>query len=148
MAWIALILGAGLIAFVLYLLPYAYMNAQYEVPIFIEHLRTWLQDHYGIHQWHIQITLILLPMFVAGCLFLYLSKTMTHYVDIVEHNLSESQEYSPTRVVIPFEAMKTKRQAAYKEPKFRQRPMFILISIILILIALILIEWALILGFT
>ena len=69
-AIICLVLALGLLGFTLYFIPYAFLNAQYSVPLFLEHLKTYLEDHHRVLIWHLQMLIIFIPPLIISGLLL------------------------------------------------------------------------------
>lgn len=130
---LCLILGVGLLGFCIYLLPYMLINLHYSVPTFIVATQAYLAEHHGIHGL-LQIWVVLLPLILAACMFLYLAREYTLTIEDEEAQLEQiktdtNKIASPPRVF---------------RKKYKIHPMIASLSLVLLaLVLLLLVEWLL-----
>jgi hypothetical protein len=129
---VCLILGIGLLGFCMYLLPYMLINLHYSVPTFVVAIQAYLAEHHGIHGvW--QIWLVLLPLALTGCMFLYLAREYTLTI-ADEEALDQAKNNSSSSV----------SSSRYYRKKYTIHPMIAILSLLLLVLVLVLVvQWLL-----
>lgn len=79
--YVSLVLGLGLLALVIYLIPYSFFKINYNVPTFIAYFREYLLSDHNITYFYIQMLLLLLPLIAGSLLLFFLSRRCTIYLE-------------------------------------------------------------------
>lgn len=155
-----LIIGFGIFGFILFLVPYIFFGFQYDIPTFIAYLSVWLRDNYGIVHHTAQAAILLLPLFIAGAIFIYLAWLFGTFYEERELASELKRDKEPFRVrPLPKDAPVIRSEDAdfvqrhadvtiAQSKRSRIPPLVLHLSLIaIVLILLVLLEWWMVRGF-